>query len=505
MSTPGSRRTPRRTTLLRARLPIAALAALITVAALALPGSGTHPPTLGQASAAQSRPNVLVIETDDQTLESMKVMQNVNSLIGAHGATFTNSFVNYSLCCPSRATFLTGQYAHNHGVWSNQAPTGGFQKFEQLHASSNLAVWLQSAGYHTAMIGKYLNNYENDPPVPPGWSEWHALAPDPYRAYDYTLNNDGKLVNYGHRPADYQQDVLTRKALGFVDRRSLQPKPFFLWLTYTAPHSGPDHYSDPNPPTNCDDAPKPPPRYAHAFDSEPLPRPPDFDEPNVEDKPAAIRQRPRLNPSAITYIERNYRCELESLLAVDDGVKKLVAALKAKGVLNDTLVIYTSDNGFFHGEHRIVQGKMRIYEESIRVPLQMRGPGIPRGATIDPLVVNADLAPTIVDAANAQPSLVMDGRSLLPVTQHPATDRNRELLIEEPSVKAIRTPRYVYAEYRNGDRELYDLQDDPFELRSRDRVPAYASAMATLRHRLRKLRSCAGAGCRVQQADPPAP
>jgi arylsulfatase A-like enzyme len=479
-------------------------AALALTAGLALAGSGPGAPSIDQATAA-ARPNVVVIETDDQTLESMKVMQNTNSLIGAAGATFANSFVNYSLCCPSRSTFLTGQYAHNHRVWTNTSPNGGFDRFESLHANNNLATWLQGAGYHTAMIGKYLNNYENQPPVPPGWSEWHALAPDPYRAYDYTLNNGGKLVKYGHRPADYQQDVLTGKAVDFVNRRAAQPAPFFLWLTYSVPHTGPDHYTDPNPPTNCDDAPKPPPRYAHAFDAEPLPRPPNFDEQSVADKPAAIRQRPRLGPSAVTFIERNYRCELESLLAVDEGVKRLIAALKASGVLNDTLVIYTSDNGFFHGEHRIVQGKLRIYEESIRVPLEMRGPGIPKGVTIDPLVVNADLAPTIVDAANARHRLVMDGRSLLPVALDPTIDRNRELLIEEPTVKAIRTERYVYVEYRNGERELYDLADDPYELHSLHQAPAYASVMATLRHRLRDLKSCAGAECRVQRSDPPAP
>ena len=424
MSAGGSRRTRGRIAVLCTRLPIPFAAALTVAAVVALAGSGTHPRTLEQAGAAETRPNVVVIETDDQTVESMKVMQNVNSLIGDQGVTFTRSFVNYSLCCPSRATFLTGQYAHNHRVWTNTAPDGGFGRFESLHAHNNLAVWLRGAGYYTAMIGKYLNQYQNQPRVPPGWSEWHALAPEPYRAYDYTLNNNGTLVNYGHRPADYEQDVLTRKAVDLVDRRSLRPKPFFLWLTYTAPHSGPDHYTDPNPPTNCDDAPKPPPRYAHAFDSEPLPRPPNFDEPNVEDKPAAIRQRPRLNASAITYIERNYRCELESLLAVDDGVKKVIAALKAKGVLNDTLVIFTSDNGFFHGEHRIAQGKMRIYEESIQVPLEMRGPGIPRGKSVDPLVINADLAPTIVDAANAA-SAPGHGRALAAPGGSDAWDRAR--------------------------------------------------------------------------------
>ncbi len=488
----------------RSRPPIRFVVALTVAAAVALAGSGTHPRTLEQAGAAETRPNVVVIETDDQTVESMKVMRNVNSLIGDQGTTFTRSFVNYSLCCPSRATFLTGQYAHNHRVWTNTAPDGGFDRFESLHAHNNLAVWLQDAGYHTALIGKYLNQYENQPPVPPGWSEWHATAPKEQNVYDYTLNDDGDLTQYGDDAADFKDDVLTRKAVDFVDRRSLQPKPFFLWLTYTAPHVGPGP-PNPNPPYDCKKASRPPRRYAHAFDSEPLPRPPNFNELNVADKPAAVRDLPRLDPDQIADIQRKYRCELESLLAVDDGVKKVIAALKAKGVLDDTLVVYTSDNGYFHGEHRIPQGKTRIYEESIRVPLEVRGPGIPRGKSVDPLVINADLAPTVVDAANADPRLVMDGRSLLPVARTPAIERNRELLVEQRNLKAIRTPRYMYAEYNNGESELYDLQNDPYELQSLDGAPAYASVEATLRHRLHKLETCAGASCRVHKADPPAP
>ena len=233
----------------RRRLLVLGVAACGTVAALAV-GSRTSPLPVGEAATAPDPPNVLVIETDDQTLESMKVMHNVNSLIGDQGATFTNSFVNYSLCCPSRATFLTGQYAHNHGVWSNTPPDGGFQRFESLHANNNLAVWLQRAGYYTALIGKYLNGYENQPPVPPGWSEWHAAAPDDQDVYDYTLNDDGTLTAYGNDPADFKQDVLTRKAVDFVNRRAPKPQPFFLWLTYTAPHVGLP-YPSPNPPYDC--------------------------------------------------------------------------------------------------------------------------------------------------------------------------------------------------------------------------------------------------------------
>jgi N-acetylglucosamine-6-sulfatase len=461
--------------------------------ALAIAGSGTPAATLGQAAAAQARPNIVVIETDDQTLESMRVMDNVNALIGDQGVTFTNSFVNYSLCCPSRATFLTGQYMHNHRVFGNKSPKGGFERFHSLHGDNNLAVWLQDAGYHTAMIGKYLNHYVFRPPVPPGWSEWYAAANQ--KLYDYPLDENGTLVHYGEDPADFKQDVLTGKAVNFINRRVPKAQPFFLWLTYTAPHVGEGPYEDPNPPSNCRDAPKPAPRHAHAFDSEPLPRPPNFNEADVSDKPAAIRNRPRLSESAIAYIVRNYRCELESLLSVDEGVEKVVDALSETDELDNTLLIFTSDNGFFHGEHRIPANKTRIYEESIRVPLQMRGPGIPQGVNVSDLVINADLAPTIVDVANADPGLEMDGRSLIPVANKPGIEQGRELLIEEPDFKAIRTERYIYAEHGGGARELYDLNKDPFELRSRHDDPAYRSVKGQLAARLHELQSCAGSSC----------
>ncbi|HXF00466.1 MAG TPA: sulfatase [Solirubrobacterales bacterium] len=453
-------------------------------------------PTLAdRTQAAEARPNVLVIETDDQTVESMRVMTNVNSLIGAQGATFQNSFVNFSLCCPSRATFLTGQYAHNHNVLENKAPTGGFDRFESLHGDNNLAVWLQDAGYHTAMIGKYLNYYANDPPVPPGWSEWHAVSQGSSKVYDYTLNVNGVLVKHDDRPSEFLQDVLTAKTVRFIDRRASSSQPFFLWLNYTSPHvAGPD--PNPNPPSDCYGAAKPAPRHAHAFDSEPLPMPPNFNEADVSDKPAEMRNRPLLRPTPeIANIKRHYRCALESLLSVDEGVKKIVDALVADNELDNTLIIYTSDNGFFYGEHRLFFIKRHIYEESIRVPLMMRGPGIPAGVTIPDLSINADLAPTIVDAANATPGLVMDGRSLIPVARQPGSGRGRELLIEEPGFKAIRTERYMYAEHSTGEKELYDLLKDPFELQSRQNASAYASVKSLLAARLDQLRDCTGSDC----------
>jgi arylsulfatase A-like enzyme len=482
---------------LRKRRLVPVLATLAVTAGLFAAGAETPPPAVDQAIAAPARPNVVVVETDDQTVESMRVLDNVNSLIADQGATFRNSFVNFSLCCPSRATFLTGQYMHNHGVLGNNPPNGGFTRFQSLHGRNNLAVWLRRAGYYTAMIGKYLNGYRNDPLVPPGWSEWRAAAaPYAQAVYDYTLNENGTLVHYGTDPADFKQDVLTRKAVDLIGRRAPKAKPFFLWLTYTAPHSTAQD-PNPNPPFNCHNSAKPAPRHANALDSEPLPRPPSFNEADVSDKPEAIQDRSRLSAGQIANIRRQYRCRLESLLSVDEGVRAIVRALRTRGELNSTVLMFTADNGYFAGEHRLPGGKLHVYEESIRVPLAMRGPGIPRGVSVGDLAINADLAPTIVDVAGANPRLVMDGRPLIPVAQQPGIEQGRELLIEQPSFAAIRTEHYLYAEHESGERELYDLDQDPFELDSRHDDPFYASIQAELAARLQVLRSCAGPSCRT--------
>lgn len=497
-----ARRTSRLVRSTRGRFALSLIVtAVVAVAALTVAGAGIPATSAGQSAAAQTRPNIVVIETDDQTAESVRVMKHVNSLIGSRGTTFTNSFVNFSLCCPSRATFMTGQYMHNHDIRDNQVPGGGFGRFNQLHASNNLAVWLQDAGYYTALVGKYLNGYTNQPRVPQGWSEWHVAAPDTQDLYDYRMNDEGAFTDYGEAPADFKEDVFTSRAVGLVNRRTPSDQPFFLWLTYTTPHwGGPE--PNPNPPGDCNGTAKPAPRHAHAFDSMTQPRSPNFNEADVSDKPAEIRDLPRFNTAGVANIQRLYRCELEALLSVDEGVQKVVDALVAAGELNDTLVVFTSDNGLFHGEHRLSQVKRHIYEESIRVPLMMRGPGIPVGAQVSDLVINADLAPTIVDVANATPGLTMDGRSLIPVAQNPGLERNRELLIEQPSLAAIRTQRYMYAEYTNGERELYDLQKDPFELQSRHASSAYAPVRTALAAELQKLRNCSGASCRLHRPDP---
>ena len=472
-----------------------ATATALVVAAVAPAGPLAPPP----------RPNVVVLMTDDQTLEQMKALPRTQALIGDAGATFPNNFVTFPLCCPSRASFLTGQYPHNNRVLENYPPRGGFQN---LNSDETLAVWLSRAGYFTGQIGKLMNGYNTSPVgVPPGWSEWHGEKTE-NRYYGYQLYENGEPVTYGDPdenpddPADpesYSTDVYTDKAVDFITARAPIADPFFLWVSYNAPHSG-----QPDPPPEvhslCRGNAKPAQRHLGAFADEPLPRPPSFAEADVSDKPRSLRRAEPFDEADAGAIERLYRCELASLLAVDEGVERIVEALAASGELDNTVLVFTSDNGFYHGEHRISFGKNRVYEEAIRVPLLIRGPGIESGTRVEELVANIDLAPTILDYADAQAGVPQDGRSLLPIAAGPERLRGREILIDTNTYKAIRTPRYVYVEHfaraDSGERELYDLRRDPFQLASKHDVDRYDDVRRALADRLDRLRRCDGAECR---------
>jgi len=468
------------------------------------------------ASVPAPRPNVVVVMSDDQTQDSMRYMGRVNELIGGRGATFPVSVTNWPLCCPSRATLLTGQYAHNHGVLGNTPPFGGF---DRLGASETLPVWLQRAGYYTAHIGKFLNGYENSAVgVPAGWSEWHG-SKRTYLFYGYELLEDGQRVAYGSTtedpdaptaPETYSTDAYTDKAVELISRRAPDRRPFFLSLAYLAPHSGGPDPDAPNQ-SRCNNTAKPAARHIGAFANEPLPQPPNFNEADVSDKPAGFATRPALTPEQIANATRRYRCRAESLLAIDEGVQRVIGALRDSGELDNTLLIYTSDNGFFHGEHRVALGKNRVYEEAIRVPLLMRGPGIPKDVSVDELAINADLAPTILDATGAEPGVAVDGRSLLSVAEHPRRLRGRELLIEQMAgdddedangvfYSALRNSNYTYVSNASGETELYDLDADPFQLDNEVANPAYDAAEAALAARLARLRACAALTCRSKPA-----
>jgi N-acetylglucosamine-6-sulfatase len=484
----------------------------LVAALVALAGTGT-PTASGAPEPAPSKPNIVVLMSDDQTAASQSVMTKTNSLIGAQGATFNNNFTNWPLCCPSRATFMTGQYAHNHTVLGNAPPFGGF---DRLDTSETLPVWLQRDGYYTAQIGKFLNGYEDsDVQVPPGWSEWHGTKRT-YTYYGEQLLEDGQVVTYGSTtenpdnpadPAAYSTDLYTAKAVDIINRQAPSDQPFFLYVAYLAPHAGGPNKPANQPQSQCEDTAKPAARDLGHFAGEPLPTPPNFNEADVSDKPAGIASRPFMTDEQIANDTRKYRCRLESLLAVDQGVSNVMAALQASGELDNTLVIYTSDNGFFAGEHRVLTGKNRVYEEAIRVPLEMRGPGIPAGVTVDDLAINADLAPTIIEAAGATAGRVEDGESLLNFTRHPERRHGRELLIEQYgnspdeegqagiTYTAIRTTRYKYVANGTGEIELYDLQADPYELNNLHANPDYAAAEAALASRLASLQGCSGQTC----------
>ena len=484
----------------------------------------------GARGEGPSRPDVIVIMTDDQTVEAMRVMPRTRRLIGDAGITFANSFVSYPLCCPSRATLLTGQYAHNHKVLGNRPPTGGYGA---LDTGETVPVWLRRAGYHTAHIGKYLNGYGRDVPadVPPGWDEWYgAVDPSTYNMWGYTLNENGTLRTYGaprvEDPALYQTDVYRDKAIDVIRRGARDSAPLYLSVAFLAPHAEALRGARGAGPASVRSAP----RHRGALAGEATPRPRSFDEADVSDKPALLgRNYARLTPAQQQAVTARYRGRLESLLAVDEAVEQIVAALDETGRLDDTLLLFTSDNGFFGGEHRIPQGKYFVYEPSARVPLLMRGPGVRHGTTSREQVGNVDLAATVLDAAGARAGRTLDGRSLLRFAADPRERTRRALLMETgqtarngdldqdggpgggarrgsvPTYRAIRTSRYLYVQYSTRDEELYDLRRDPDELRSRHDDRRYAATRLALQRALRGLRRCRGSSCRRELAPIPAP
>jgi N-acetylglucosamine-6-sulfatase len=429
------------------------------------------------------RPNVIVFLTDDQNADELAEMPNVQRLLVDEGVQFDQSFVNFPLCCPSRATALTGQYAHNTGVLANQLPDGGYGR---LDSENSLPVWLTEAGYRTAYMGKYMQGVRYK--IPPGWQTWQAKGgPTEYDYFDYTLNQNGELVEHGSEPRDHSDAVISRKATEYVDRYGPEPRPFFLMLGYSAPHvrGGPDR--------GC--GPQPAPRDERAFDHAPFPPSPGFEESDTSDKPEEIR-RGQLDPEVEEKIVARYRCRLESLLGVDRGVGQTVRALEETDSLRDTYLIFTSDNGLMQGEHKIKGGKEQPYEEAIRVPLVIRGPGIPHGKASQSTVVNADLAPTIAAIAGARPTITVDGESLLPLAGHPSRTRPLDLPVQGAGFEAVRTPRYTYVERDTGEAELYDLERDPYQLDNLAGEPRLADVEARLATRLSELQECAGRSCR---------
>jgi N-acetylglucosamine-6-sulfatase len=518
------------------------------VALLALGGGAL---VAGEAQGASPRPNVVFILTDDMTTSELAGMPNVQSLIAAQGTTFNEAYVSFPLCCPSRATMLSGLYMHNHGVRGNFPPNGSWFKFRS-HESNDLPVWLHDDGYYNIHIGKYLNGYavqDGALPVPPDWNEWYGKVSEDALYFDYQLiektatSPTPRITFYGDQPSDYQTDVFSDRAVNFVDDSAGSHEPFWLNLWFNSPHGPFD----------------PAPRDVFRLAGSPLPRLPGFNEKDIRDKPKWLRRQIRrpLRKRQIKVIDNERRRAQEQLLSVDQAVGELVQSLQSRGLLDDTYIIFASDNGFFRGEHRIASGKYLPYDPSSRVPLVIRGPGIPHGAVSNELVWNGDIAQTIDQIASGSENPSADGRSLLPYAEDPARRSTRPVLLEAdtgpggtgaesarasaararaarvgvagkrgvrnldqepnaiksaanntdtaPAYRSIRTDRYEYTVYANGQTELYDMKRDPAQLHSLAADPRYRFVRKWLYDHLAALATCGGAACRVEIGPDPAP
>jgi N-acetylglucosamine-6-sulfatase len=443
----------------------------------------------------QKRPNVIVIDTDDMNASDLFIMRNTLALLGGRGTSFKNSYVSYPLCCPSRATFLTGQYAHNHGVITDQ-------QYGQLDNSNTLAVWLKRAKYRTGMVGKYLNGYGVIYPreIPPGWTQWFGLTGGTdQKRYGFKLNENGKINYYERKAKNYIDYVLDAKVNGLIKQWAVSPKPFFLYYNPNNPHG------ERAVPSWSTRDPEPAPQYLGVLGDATAPRPPNFNEEDVDDKPEEIRGLPEFSSDLLADFDRRYRGRLESLLSVDDEVKKIVSLVRKYGDKRKTFFIFTSDNGLQLGAHRI-QFKNYLYEEGERVPLIIRGPNLPEGVTRDQLVSNIDLAPTIIDITGATPARAVDGISLLPLVRDATNNPGRDLLFESMDVGTfgIRQGEWKYNLWTNGDEELYNIEADPYELDNllydppgiEAPSPGDVALASQLRARLNQLRSCSGDTCR---------
>ncbi len=443
----------------------------------------------------QKAPNIVVVMTDDQATDTMQAMTQTQRIIGDKGTTFEASVTSFPLCCPSRATFLTGQYAHNHGVLDNHPPEGGLGRLDQ---KATMPVWLSEAGYRTAFVGKYLNGYGHDDLggptyVPPGWDDWFGLTAQTKKAaFSYDANRNGKIESFGEEERSYKTDELATAATQIIRDNADREKPLFLWVATSAPHLDPVL-------EGAKRNPAPAPRDKNAFPGA-MPDPgPAFDERDVSDKPKFVQGLPRLDKESRDFIDLTYRSQLESLLAVDDLVAKVADTLKKEGELQNTLLIFTSDNGFLRGQHRLDSGKAKVYEEAIGVPLLVRGRGFEPGSSTSNPVANVDLAPTIMRAAGVKPPHPLDGIPLEEALK--PGGRDRDILLEVNSRKAdqfegLRTKRWAYAERENGVDELYDLRSDPFELENLNSDPRYDTVRRELSGTLARLRNCSGRACR---------
>lgn len=435
-----------------------------------------------QSRLDDSRLNIIFILTDDQPYETVQFMPTVHDVLLKNGVDFENGFVTTPLCCPSRSSILTGQYAHNHHVYTNRMPMGGAPKLDD---SSTIATWLHDAGYQTAYYGKYLNDYDMIEPygyVPSGWDQWAVLLDAAFTNYNMSVN--GKAVKYGEAAEDFSADVTTRNAVNFI--ATSKDKPFFMFVGYYNPHS-PYKWAD---------------RHDGQFKggavlkADPY-RNPSFMEADLSDKPKYLQD---LNSISVDKIDITYRQILRSLLSVDDGVASILSALNKTGLDEKTVIVYLTDNGTTVGDHGFGITKNCPYEACLRVPYIVYAPAL-FPARVEPrFAANIDLAPTFADLAGVPYPDSVDGASLLPLLKNePNVSWRTDLLFEHwptedgvgsliPEFYSVRNEKWKYVEYSTGEVELYDLVNDPYELQNVAGAAEFAAIQKELAVRLQELK-----------------
>lgn len=472
------------------------------LASFLLVGAGCSSPetpsTYSSTDGTEEHPNIILVITDDQGANffTAETMPKTYAL-AMKSANFTKAYTTTPLCCPSRSSILTGQYAHNHGVHTNRAPDGGFTVFED---EQTVPVWLHQAGYETALFGKYLNGYGKkggNVYVPPGWDTFEALmdvmSEDASLYEDYALSNhkDGVTngtTSYGDGEDDYLTDVLRREAVGFINGMEKEDeKSFFVYFAPFAPHA----------PAIPADA------YKNALTDFSFEQAPSYNEADVSDKTGGVQDTVLLAGQQLRQTDRLPRLMAQSLLSVDDAIAEMMDTLQKNGEADNTVLLFVGDNGLLLGEHRLF-GKANPYEEAIHVPLFISDPAQTTGSTFENLVLNIDLAPTILSYAGVTIPSSVDGRSVRGIIEGQENAWRTEFIDEAWGTEnvgpyvALHSKDAVYIEFamENGIAvEYYDLVKDPYQLTNAAADPAYAEEIAAMKNRLDELKNCAGNSC----------
>jgi arylsulfatase A-like enzyme len=458
-----------------------------------------------------ARPNIVFILTDDL---SMNLLPHLPAVLRMErsGTTMSRFYVADSLCCPSRAATLTGEYPHNDGVFKNGGAGGGFSAFNAHNDElRTFSVALRHIGYRTGFMGKYLNGYHpRTHGVPSGWTNWDGVGWG-YPEFNYTMNDNGETLQFGSKPKDYLTDVLADKATEFIDGANAADNPFFLEVATFAPHSP---YV-------------PAPRYRNADATVKLPRTRAFDR-LPTNPPSWLAGHPALTAAQTARQQQVYLQRVRADLAVNDLINRVLNALQRNCLLRDTYIVFSSDNGLHLGEHRLTAGKETAFDTDIHVPLVVMGPGVPAGRTDHHLASNIDLAPTFENIAGVRPPASVDGTSLLGVW-HGANPHNwqRAVLVEHrrppsnatddpdlqsyaagypPTYAAARTDTALLVRYASGELEYYRTDVDPYELHNLGASaapPALISALDGLA-RCKGASSCQRAAQLTRGSRPPA-